>query len=322
MKKIVFVVLLLIHTSFASASLSLKEIRTASDRVLVVVFVGEKVTATDYDQWIRDAVDVNEVKTDDISAWKLNDKQPSAIHKFVTESSATCSRPKRCEHRIYLDVPQLVNGVRYKLETPHGDKTFVFNDRDMFCESIKTNQSGYSALSKVRYANFAIWTGTGASRRIDGALPEYAVFEISTGRLVSGGRLLEIGPDESSGDFVYRIDLSGVGEGGPYRITVKGFGSSWPFGVGGDFSRRLGYISFRSLYHQRCGCPLTEPYTWNIRMNPCHTVLYDVNAPPGEARLDVEGTEPSFECYGGYHDAGDADRRIFHLVVPPILLHL
>ena len=320
MKKTIFLILLLIHTSSASAKLTLQEIRTASNNVLVAFFVSDKVVATNYNQWIKEAVDVNEVETDDISAWKLNGKQPLAIHKFVTESSATCSEPKGCEHRIYLEIPQLINGAQYKLETPHGVKTFVFNDRAMLCESIKTNQNGYSALSSVRCANFSIWMGTGESKQISGALPAYEVFEISTGRLVSRGKLREIGPDESSGDFVYRIDLSEVPEGGPYRITVNGFGCSWPFGVGGDFSRRLGYISFRSLYHQRCGCPLREPYTWDIRMNPCHTVLYNVNAPPGEAKLEVRGTEPSFKCYGGYHDAGDADRRRYHLVVPVILL--
>ncbi|MFC1539758.1 glycoside hydrolase family 9 protein, partial [Candidatus Latescibacterota bacterium] len=210
---------------------------------------------------------------------------------------------------------------QYKLETPHGDTTIVFNDRAMFCESIKTNQNGYSSLSNIRYANFAFWLGTGGSQKIEGALPEYEVFEDFTGNIVSRGKLQEIGLDESSGDYVYRIDLSSVPEGGPYKISVVGYGCSWPFGVGGDFSRRLGYIAFRSLYHQRCGCPVKEPYAWDIRMTPCHTVLYNTNARPGEANLDVVGTEPTFKVYGGYHDAGDADRRIYHLVVPVILLN-
>jgi endoglucanase len=320
MKKIIFLLLLFIHISCASAKLTLQEIHTASNKVLVAVFVSEKVVATNYNQWIKEVVDVNEVETEDISTWKLNGQLPLAIHKFVTESSATSDLPKMCEHRIYLEIPQLINGTQYKLETPHGDKTFVFNDRTMLCESIKTNQNGYSALSSVRYANFSIWMGTGGSQQISGALPAYDVFDISTGHLVSRGKLQEIGPDESSGDFVYCIDLSEVPEGGPYNISVNGYGCSWPFGVGGDFSRRLAYISFRSLYHQRCGCPVREPYAQDIRMNPCHTVLYNVNAPPGEAKLEVRGTEPSFKCYGGYHDAGDADRRLYHLVVAPILL--
>jgi len=146
------------------------------------------------------------------------------------------------------------------------------------------------------------------------------VFKTATGEQVSGGTLKEIGQDESSGDFVYRIDLSAVPAGGPYRISVRGYGCSYPFGVGGDFSRRLAHISFRSLYHQRCGCPIQEPYAWNIRRKPCHTTVYDTNAPIGEARLRVRGDEPTFTAHGGYHDAGDADRRTYHMDVTATLL--
>ena len=76
------------------------------------------------------------------------------------------------------------------------------------------------------------------------------------------------------------------------------------------------------MYYQRCGIPLKQPYAWeDIRLNPCHTLLYNVNAPTGEANLKVVGTEPSFTVYGGYHDAGDADRRLYHLTrVPPVLM--
>jgi endoglucanase len=217
-------------------------------------------------------------------------------------------------------VPTLINGTSYCLQTPHGDKTFVFDDNKIFCESIKTNQNAYSALSKVRYANFAIWLGDGGSKQIVGDLPSYTILKISTGEQIAQGRLKEIGQDESSGDFVYRIDLSAIPEGGPYKISVKGYGCSYPFGVGGDFSRRLAHISFRSLYHQRCGCPVKEPYAWNIRMKPCHTTIYDTNAPIGEARLRVQGDEPTFTAYGGYHDAGDADRRTYHMDVTSTLL--
>ena len=282
------------------AELSLKEIRTASNNVLVAYF---KSTVAQAD----------EVNTTDTSLWKLNGQPVMEINKFVTEADA-------CDHHIYLQVPNLVNGTSYTLQTPHGDTTFVFDDGKIFCESIKTNQNAYSALSQVRYANFAIWLGDGGSRQITGDLPTYTVFKLFTGETIAQGTLREIGQDDSSGDFVYRIDLSAVPEGGPYKIAVKGCGCSYPFGVGGEFSRRLGHISFRSLYHQRCGCPIVEPYAWNIRTKPCHTTVYNTNAPIGEARLAVAGTEPKFVAFGGYHDAGDADRRTYHMDVTATLL--
>lgn len=283
-----------------NAELSLTEIRTASNNILVAYYKSDIVKA-------------DEVDTNDLSLWKLNGQSVVTINKFVTEANA-------CDHHIYLQVPTLINGTSYTLRTPHGEKSFVFDDKKIFCESIKTNQNAYSALSKIRYANFAIWLGDGGSKQISGDLPRYTVFKISTGQQVTQGTLKEIGQDESSGDFVYRIDLSAVPEGGPYKISVKGYGCSYPFGVGGDFSRRLAHISFRSLYHQRCGCPVKEPYAWNIRTKPCHTTIYDTNAPIGEARLRVNGDEPTFTAYGGYHDAGDADRRTYHMDVTSTLL--
>jgi len=41
-------------------------------------------------------------------------------------------------------------------------------------ESIKVNQNGYSALSQVRYANFAVWLGDGGSLNelAGGPIPE------------------------------------------------------------------------------------------------------------------------------------------------------
>ena len=300
MKHLSVLVICIFCSLSVHAELSLTEIRTASNNVLVACYKSDIIKA-------------DQVDTSDLSLWKLNGQSVVAINKFVTEANA-------CDHHIYLQVPTLVNGTSYKLQTPHGEKTFVFDDRKIFCESIKTNQNAYCSLSKVRYANFAIWLGDGGGKQISGDLPDYSVFKVSTGEQITQGTLKEIGQDESSGDFVYRIDLSAVPEGGPYKISVKGYGCSYPFGVGGDFSRRLAHISFRSLYHQRCGCPIKEPYAWNIRMKPCHTTIYDTNAPIGEARLKVQGDEPVFTAYGGYHDAGDADRRTYHMDVTATLL--
>jgi len=300
MKHLLIIAICLRSSLAANAELALKEIRTASKDVLVAYFKSTVVNS-------------NEVNTTDLASWKLNGQPVTAINRFVTEADA-------CDHHIYLQVPTLVSGTTYTLQTPHGEMTFVFDDRTTFCESIKSNQNGYSALSKVRYANFAIWLGDGGSRQITGDLPAYTVFKMANGAIIAQGILQSLGEDASSGDFVYRIDLSDVPEGGPYRIAVKGYGCSYPFGVGGDFSRRLAYVSFRSLYHQRCGCPIVEPYAWNIKPDPCHTRIWQVNGPIAEASLVVTGNEPSFTAYGGYHDAGDADRRTYHMDVPATLM--
>lgn len=283
------------------ASLKLVELRTASNNVLVAFFTS-------------DIVDLNGVNVDP-SLWTVNGKPVKAINKFVTEADAS-------EHHIYLTLAKPLKKWRhYTLRSPYGKNGFWFNDKKMFCESIKTNQVGYSAMSKVRYANLAIWLGDGGSKTIEGKLPTYTVFSENNKKVVAKGVVVEIGDDKSSGDHVYRIDLSNVPEGGPYRVSVKGFGVSYPFGVGAEFSKHLAWTSFRALYLQRCGIAIVKPYAeWDIRTKPCHETIYLTYGPIAEARLEVKGDEPTIKAWGGYHDAGDADRRTYHMDVSSTLL--
>jgi endoglucanase len=92
--------------------------------------------------------------------------------------------------------------------------------------------------------------------------------------------------------------------------------------VGGDFSSRLGYVAFRALYYQRCGCPIVQPYAWaNIRPTPCHTNIYDNQSPdsPSTSSIKTTHTNPII-VYGGYHDAGDSQKNPYALEVPIVLM--
>jgi endoglucanase len=313
MKLLLVPVTALITALAAHAQVILKEIRTASDTTLVALFESRNVTGPVWDRVNQ----TNEINTTDLSAWKLNGQPVSAADQFVTPSEF-------CDYHIYLHVGKLVNGVAYNLQTPHGSTNFVFDDHTILCESIKVNQNAYSAASKVRYANFAIWLGTGGPVRIDGSLLTFSVLNQSTGHEVAGGTLQPFADghqDVSSGDYVYRIDLSAVPEGGPYIISIKGYGRSYPFGVGGEFSRRLGYTMFRSLYYQRCGCPIVTPYAeHDLRPNPCHTNVFDTLARISQDHVRVGTNDPPMTVYGGYHDAGDSDRLLYHMMVPAVLL--
>ena len=296
-KPLLIMLTMLLSITTIHAKLELREIRTASNQVIVAFFTS-------------DTVDLYEIDIHKLEGWEINGEPPMEIHHYAMQAD-------QCDHHIYLKTNKLKEGEIYNITTPYGSKEFVFNEKEVFCESIKTNQAGYSANAESRYANFAIWLGSGGAVQIEGEVPGYEVFSLATGKTVLAGNLQELGPDQSSGDFVYRIDLAGVPEGGPYKILVRGYGSSYPFGVGGEFSKQLAHTIFRAQYLQRCGCPIHDP---DIRKNPCHTLIYDVDGPIGEANIDVEGDERTFKCYGGYHDAGDADRRAYHMANPVINL--
>ncbi len=290
------------------ADVLFRELHTASDHVLVAVFQSTNYSGPVWNTvYQTDEVDVSRPKQ-----WTLNGRAVGGLNRFVTEADGV-------DYHIYLEVPRLLNGNAYSLNTPYGTTNFIFDERRFLCESIKVNQSGYSPLSHARSALMAIWLGDGGPRKIDGPLPSYNVLNAS-GKPVARGTLQALGPDSSSGDFVYRLDLAQVPEGGPFRVCVPGYGCSYPFGVGGEFSRRLAYTAFRSLYYQRCGCAIVAPFAQaDIRPEPCHTVVYDSQS-PGIEHVKLNGSEPRLAVHGGYHDAGDSDRNAYHLLVPLVLM--
>ncbi len=304
MKQILTLSFALLLSLSANAKLTLQEIRTASNNVIELFYTS-------------DTLDVNEVDISNQAQWKVNGTQVLAVNR-------TAAAADQCDHFIYLTVPTLKSGQKYSIETPYGKYSFKFDPKTIYCEAIKTNQVAYSALSTKRFANFAIYLGDGGVKKIEGALPGYTVYQFKKnkiGKKVTSGQLVEIGDDRSSGDYVYRIDLSKVPEGGPYKIVVDGYGSSYPFGVGGQFSQKLSYISFRSLFNQRCGIQIIEPYSdFSYRTKRCHETIYQTYYRINEASLIVKGDEPTIQAWGGYHDAGDADRRTYHMDVPSTLL--
>src|ERR1035437_4731666 len=80
--------------------LSFKEIRTASDTVLVAFFKDAYWSGNVWDMQFS----TNQVVTSNPSAWKLNGQPVSAINEFVTEANAV-------DYHIYMQVPKLTNGM-------------------------------------------------------------------------------------------------------------------------------------------------------------------------------------------------------------------
>lgn len=306
--KPIFIAMLLFTVSAnkLSAQLELTEIRTASNNILVAYFKGPDMNA------INDTI---------VDNWSLNKENPAAINRWVTPKWDEIEL--NYEHHVYLDFDRnFVQNQSYTLNTPYGNATFVFDEAAVYCESIKTNQSAYSALSTVRYANFSIWASNGKVEKIEGDLPEYYVVDINSEKQITSGTLEEVGSSENSGDFVYRINLSSVPKGGPYKVVVKGYGSSFPFAVGGEFSDRLAYISFRGLLYERCGMEQKTPYFEHDIRDACHTEVYVTDSEYREAKVTIPDDAKVIETHGGYHDAGDADRRDHHMMAPILLLSM
>ena len=285
-------------------------IRTAAADVLVIVVETEDGEATP-DQnpalWTVDGV-----PSPVVGRWSYPwYEEPGAANYAIT-----------MRHHIYLPLAApLVNRQTYAISTPLGDEFFDFDDDVTLCESLRTNQVGYSEYSRVRYANLGVYLGDLGPR----TLPEpifYEVIEDNSGTIIVTGQTYYFGDDTginaASGEHVYRLDLSAVSAGGPYHVRVLGYGRSHSFGVGSPWNRELSYIQTRGLYHQRCGIALEAPYTLYTR-GACHTTVEVTDAEPPDF-IYLNG--PSRPIRGDYHDAGDFDRRPDHTVTPAFMLNL
>lgn len=324
--KTLICVLFLIASSFSAITVS--NVHAASYNILVVQI--------DADTSLQDSIP-------DTTGWTVNDSTPLSIgrYSYLRDQSVDYTSGTRYlnyrSHNIYLKhVDSLKNDTTYNIVTPYGNTSIVFNDRVTFNESIKVNQVGYDSKSKKRYANFGVYAGDMKYQYIDTAtMPIYDVIDTSTNEIAYTGTLTYWGPDTltpdtssgdsanevaGSGEFVYRINLDSVPPGGPYVISIRGYGVSYDFGIGDAYSSDLLYTHARGLYHQRCGIALSPKYTAYTR-NICHdsVALGTMETWGASTFITVApGTDMSF-IRGGYHDAGDFDRRPYHTIIPVIL---
>jgi endoglucanase len=259
--------------------------------------------------------------------WKVNGKNPLRVHRYslpADEQKEQDGRlPVSVEHRLYLELPdELKSGSNYSVTGPYGAFDLAFDDRQTPCEAIKVNQVGYNARSESRYANFGVFLGDGGSKKYERV--DYNVVHRDSGEVIFSGQGRYIRDDTNvqmpgaSGEQVYRLSLSKVPAGGPYYISVPGCGRSPAFGIGQKYSEKIARVFARGLYHQRCGMALEEPYTKHVRpachTKVAHTHTYDqewIRVPEGARMHDIRG---------GYHDAGDFDRRPQHAIIPILLL--
>ncbi len=297
-------------------------ITTAAPHILVVSF--------------RDNFGSFSLSTDPLSTgvldWNINGNSPLSVYHrsgAVDELAKTAkgTYPINTKYSTYLVLENsLVVGSSYTIEGPFGTKTFTFDPQKIKCESLKVNQVSYLPSSSVRYANLGVFLGSGGSYLFPSP-PLYRVIEeIGGNEVVSGiaeyrGDDTDVSPTNvSSGEHVYRLDLSEVPIGGPYVVLLEDSGVSPPFYISHEKVGIIASTYARFLYHQRCGIALEKPYT-DYEREACHTEVALTRTPWSKGGgIVVKNSDPRIPMQGGYHDAGDFDRRPYHTIIPILLL--
>jgi len=257
-------------------------------------------------------------------------------------------------HSVYLKLPApLKEGLSYRVTFGRqglDGYPFTFDSRTLITSALHVNGLGFHPEDGRKIAFLSLWLGTGGGLAY--ALPlGFELVDEASGEAVFQGqvRLLK-GRDQGEDGYqrsysktdVYQLDFSGFRTEGRYHLRLPGIGRSRSFEIRSDVWTKAFRSSIHGLLNQRSGIALGPPSTafvaergfhpedgMDVRASTCP--LMDsgngLNARGDQTdnfKALVEGatSTPVPEAWGGYHDAGDWDRRIQHLDASRALIEL
>ena len=249
--------------------------------------------------------------------------------------------PSVQQFEAIIELPQpLAMGATYQfgiLDT--GDDYLYEHHPELnWTPSLKVNQVGYLPEAAGRWAYASHWLGALPPLELAEEELNFRVVNSENSAVALTGRMaLRMPAGQGTEDAymnnyslatIYDVNLFELVNPGTYHIVWDNVGRSWPFRVGDNVFDDAFKQAFKALYHQRCGIELTADYTVFTR-GVCHdrpVTLSNFDAFDGEGSafegLPAEATDETVEVTGGYHDAGDYDRRIQHLAVVDALVDL
>lgn len=256
-------------------------------------------------------------------------------------------------HTVYLELKEpLKPGKTYQLQVANPSPIqieFTFNPAQQHSNAIHVNQTGFRPDDPAKLAFLSTWLGEGGTHEYQDAQPFHLVDTTSGEQKFSGTAKLRLAAEAAEGDAtkrnynltpVYEMDFSGFDQAGEYTVMVEGIGRSYPFRIAPDAWRQPFRTGLRGFLHQRSGIELDPTIADHPRPRNMHpadpqvtiyhttTTLADVLA-SGLGMMEVfkeinDGrTEEVVDTFwGGYHDAGDWDRRTHHLAATRLKLEL
>ena len=239
----------------------------------------------------------------------------------------------------------VADGEVVNVTLPSGGTVSADYRRSRLSEAVHVCQEGYPT-SGPKKGYVGLWLGqdaNGANGSTDAALSTatgWALVRTIDGSEVAAGSLVLAKPGaeihQSSLNFngcdIYEADFSAVTEEGSYRLEVEGVGSSFGFPIAPNPYAEAFRLALRWYYNQRSGTALVEPFAeGHTRHRNAHPAdgltVYQTDVPLGRysegftgpsvfpvlRALDPASLPANADAWGGWHDAGDWDRRIQHM---------
>ena len=260
------------------------------------------------------------------------------------------SRNADTAHFLFLVLSRpLAPGEKVAITLPAGEQISYTWSPESPTPLFKINQVGYMpGARKIAYAG--AWLGTAGPlplhRKLDGK--PFHLLDAGSGKILFSGKLrarmddpVNAGGTPFTGEEVLELDFSPCSTPGTCCLEIPGVGRSYPFRIGNDTMAEAFFIHARGLFHQRCGIGKTEPFTHWLQ-KPCHQTSVRGTFPPDIRHYgkgapsrpygfrDVSGNAVKISHFeiirhnlpktlqilhapGGWHDAGDWDRRPQHM---------
>ena len=240
-------------------------------------------------------------------------------------------------HDVILALPSpLTAGLRYRVD-PAGSiapTEFAYDPSINRSPAVRVTQVGFAPGDRPKVAYLSGWfDGIGDSAAEASAAEGGGVFTViddTSGEVVFTGNSSSVdeAAAELSGSAVVELDFTPLNESGRFRVCVAAVGCSYPFVIADDVWSNLADTVARATYMQRSGIALGPPYTPVVRPRPYHpadgVVVHGTGYTLLEARFDPQDAafaaltanvtnERLDQAWGGHFDAGDWDRRIYHL---------
>lgn len=297
-----------------------------------------------------------QLRSDDDTVFAEGVSPQRVMRKSKPTGSATVGINRKAatvRHTVYLELEdQLIPGAAYQL-TIGGDQPvtvdFIYDEENQHSNAIHVNQLGFRPDDPSKLAFLSTWAGDGGAIEYDEGMA-FTVMNSDSGEIAYEGeielRLLRSDPDGDASARNYNktdihvMDFSALDVPGNYVVVVEGIGRSYPFTISADAWQVPYRTGMRGFLHQRSGIELDASVTNYVRPRNMHPDDPPVTITHTDAALvdvlvadtgmmsvfpvinDQRTDEVVTDFWGGYHDAGDWDRRTHHLYATRLKLEL
>ncbi len=257
---------------------------------------------------------------------------------------------------IHLDAPMTVGDqISIGFNDPQfAPQVVTYAPSTVISEAIHVNLVGFDPDDAHKVAYLSSWDGfdtTGAGAGVAHEFAPGTVFRVineATGAVAFTGVTTLYQDQSTLSDFelnfqqtdTWAMDFSSLNANGRFHIEVAGVGRSNSFDLSEDHWAGIYDLSVRGFYHQRSGIALEEPYTDWTRPRDLHpddgVLVYETTVKITDTSMGYDLGQPDpfgqfgtamtgkvlTNAWGGWHDAGDFDRRTPHLEAARKLIEL